>query len=114
MATKFTFPKAPRVGDRLEIVSISEEKMPINLVGNSEAGKDLTLIFPDQTYTGPANGETIITALKDKNTIYSFKCVSTKDAHTWLVEGTVLYDQIRSLSQRVEALEQALLEASSI
>lgn len=114
MATKFTFPKAPRVGDRLEIISISEEKMPINIVGNSEADKNLTLIFPDQTYTGPADGETVITTLKDKNMVYNFKCVSAKDSHTWLVEGTVLYDQIRSLLQRVEALEQALLEASDI
>ena len=47
MATKFTFPRYPKIGDRIEIVSISQEKLPINLVGNPEAKKSLTLIFPD-------------------------------------------------------------------
>lgn len=51
MATKFTFPRYPKIGDRIEIVSISQEKLPINLVGDPEAKKSLTLIFPDQTYT---------------------------------------------------------------
>lgn len=114
MATKFTFPKAPRVGDRLEIVSVSEEKMPINIVGNSEASKNLTLIFSDQIFTGAADGETIITTLNDKNVVYDFKCVSTKDSHSWVAEGTILYNQIRALAQRVEALEQALTEVAGI
>ena len=65
MATKFTFPKSPQIGDRIEIVSISENKLPINLVGNSEAGKNLSLIFPDQTYSGTADGETIIATITE-------------------------------------------------
>ena len=86
MATNFTFPKSPQVGDRIEIVSISETKLPINLVGNSEAGKNLVLVFPDQTYSGTADGETVIATITEKNTVYTFKCVTAKLAHTWLLE----------------------------
>jgi hypothetical protein len=108
MATKFTFPKSPKVGDRIEIVSISESKLPINIVGNSEAGKDLTLVFPDQTYSGEADGNTIIASITVHNTVYSFKCVTAENSHTWLLEGTCLYSKIADLEQRVAAIETAL------
>lgn len=108
MATKFTFPKAPRVGDRIEIVSISENKLPINLVGNSEAGKNLTLIFADQIYTGAADGSTTIATISEKNTVYVFKCVATQSVHTWLLEGTCLNSKIKSLENRISEIETAL------
>ena len=63
MATKFTFPKSPQIGDRIEIVSISENKLPINLVGNSEAGKNLVLVFPHQTFSGVSDGTTPIATI---------------------------------------------------
>ena len=102
MATKFTFPKAPQIGDRIEIVSISENKLPINLVGNSEAGKNLVLIFPDQTFSGISDG------ISEKNTVYTFKCVTAKEVHTWLLEGTCLNPKIKSLENRLSALEAAI------
>lgn len=108
MATKFTFPKAPQIGDRIEIVSISENKLPINLVGNSEAGKNLVLVFPDQTYSGTADGTTPIATITEKNTVYTFKCVTAKDVHTWLLEGTCLNSKIKSLKNRIDAIETAL------
>jgi translation elongation factor EF-1alpha len=110
MATKFVFPKAPKVGDRIEIVSISETKLPINIVGNSEAGKNLKLIFPDETKSDVADGETIIATINENNTVYTFKCVTAQDIHTWLLEGTCLYSEIVALKVRVEALETALDE----
>lgn len=110
MATNFTFPKAPRVGDRIEIVSISQTKLPINLIGNSEAGKNLAIIFPDQTYTGTADGETIIASINEINTVYTFKCVTAQSIHTWLLEGTCLHSKISDLETRVEGIETALLE----
>lgn len=108
MATKFTFPKSPQIGDRIEIVSISENKLPINLVGNSEAGKNLALIFPDQTYSGTADGETVIATITEKNTVYTFKCVTAKEVHTWLLEGTCLYSKIKYLESRISAIETAI------
>ena len=108
MATKFTFPKAPQIGDRIEIVSISENKLPINLVGNSEAGKNLVLVFSDQTYSGTADGTTPIATITEKNTVYTFKCVTAKDVHTWLLEGTCLNPKIKSLENRIDAIETAL------
>ena len=108
MATNFTFPKSPQVGDRIEIVSISETKLPINLVGNSEAGKNLVLVFPDQTYSGTADGETVIATITEKNTVYTFKCVTAKLVHTWLLEGTCLYSKISNLEKRVSAIETAI------
>ena len=108
MATKFTFPKSPQIGDRIEIVSISENKLPINLVGNSEAGKNLALIFPDQTYSGTADGETVIATITEKNTVYTFKCVTAKEVHTWLLEGTCLYSKIKHLESRINAIETAI------
>ena len=108
MATKFTFPKSPQIGDRIEIVSISQSKLPINLVGNSEAGKNLVLVFPDQTYSGTADGTTSIATITEKNTVYTFKCVTAKDAHTWLLEGTCLYSKIQALEARLSAIETAL------
>jgi hypothetical protein len=110
MATKFTFPKAPKVGDRIEIVSISESKLPINIVGNSEAEKNLTLIFPEETFSGESDGETIVATISEKNIVYTFKCVTAREVHTWLLEGTCLYPEIMSLKERVSALENALSE----
>jgi hypothetical protein len=110
MATKFTFPKAPKVGDRIEIVSISESKLPINIVGNSEAEKDLILIFPDETKSGEADGETIIATISENNTVYTFKCVTAQNAHTWLLEGTCLYPEIRAIKARLDAIESVLAD----
>lgn len=111
MATTFTFPKAPRVGDRIEIVSISETRLPINIVANSEASKTLELVFPDITYSGTSSSGTIA-SITEKNTVYTFKCVSAQEKHTWVLEGTCLYakvsaleTQLSELSQRVSALE---------
>ncbi len=108
MATKFTFPKSPQIGDRIEIVSISENKLPINLVGNSEAGKNLVLVFPDQTFSGVSDGTTPIATITEKNTVYTFKCVTAKNVHTWLLEGTCLNPKIRELETRLSAIETAL------
>ena len=108
MATKFTFPKSPQIGDRIEIVSISENKLPINLVGNSEAGKNLILVFPDQTFSGVSDGTTPIAIISEKNTVYTFKCVTAKDVHTWLLEGTCLNSKIKALENRISALEAAI------
>jgi hypothetical protein len=110
MATKFTFPKAPKVGDRIEIVSISESKLPINIVGNSEAEKDLILIFPDATKSGEADGETIVATISENNTVYTFKCVTAQNAHTWLLEGTCLYSEIREIKDRLDAIETILAD----
>ena len=108
MATNFTFPKAPRVGDRIEIVSISESKLPINLIGNSEAGKNLALVFPDQTFSGAADGTTPVATITEKNTVYTFKCVTAANIHTWLLEGTCLNSKIKSLENRISEIETAL------
>ena len=108
MATKFTFPKSPQIGDRIEIVSISENKLPINLVGNSEAGKNLVLVFPDQTFSGASDGTTPIATITEKNTVYTFKCVTAKHVHTWLLEGTCLNSKIKLLENRIDAIETAL------
>lgn len=108
MVTKFTFPKAPKIGDRIEIVSISENKLPINLVGNSEAGKNLVLVFPDRTFSGASDGKTSIATITEKNTVYTFKCVKAKEVHTWLLEGTCLYSKIRELETRLSVLETAI------
>lgn len=108
MATKFTFPKSPQIGDRIEIVSISENKLPINLVGNSESGKNLVLVFPDQTFSGASDGKTKIATITEKNTVYTFKCVTAKEVHTWLLEGTCLYSKIKQLENRISAIETAL------
>lgn len=108
MATKFTFPKSPQIGDRIEIVSISQSKLPINLVGNSEAGKNLVLVFPDQTFSGVSDGTTPIATITEKNTVYTFKCVTAKDVHTWLLEGTCLNPKIRTLESNVSSLDSRL------
>ena len=110
MATKFTFPKAPKVGDRIEIVSISGGKLPINIVGNSEAGKDLKLIFPDETKTDVADGETVVATISENNIIYTFKCVTAQYIHTWLLEGTCLYPEIVAIKQRLTAIEEILAD----
>lgn len=66
MATKFTFPRHPKIGDRIEIVSISQEKLPINLVGNPESEKSLTLFFSDQIYSAKSDGENIVATITEK------------------------------------------------
>ena len=108
MATKFTFPRNPKIGDRIEIVSTSNEKLPINLVGNAEAGKNLVLIFPNQPYSNVADGETVIATITAPNIIYGFRCVSIASTHVWLLEGTCLYSQIQALAQRISTVEQAV------
>ncbi len=108
MATKFTFPRNPKIGDRIEIVSTSIEKLPINIVGNPEAGKNLVLIFPNQTYSNVADGETVIAAITAQNIIYGFRCVSIASTHVWLLEGTCLYSQIQALAQRISTVEQSV------
>ena len=110
MATKFTFPKSPKVGDRIEIVSISESKLPINIVGNSEAGKNLKLIFPDETFSGESDGETVVATISENNTVYTFKCVTAQTIHTWLLEGTCLYPEIIAIKTRLDAIESTLAE----
>ena len=107
MATKFTFPRNPKIGDRIEVVSTSNEKLPINLVGNAEAGKNLVLIFPNQTYSNVADGETVIATITTQNIIYGFRCVSIASTHVWLLEGACLYSQIQALAQKVSTLEQS-------
>jgi hypothetical protein len=116
MATKFTFPKSPKVGDRIEIVSISESKLPIHIVGNSEAEKDLVLIFPQETFSGNADGETVIATIENNNTVYTFKCVTAQNIHTWLLEGTCWYpaiadhaNEITAIKNRLEAIEEMLV-----
>jgi hypothetical protein len=110
MATKFVFPKSPKVGDRIEIVSISEAKLPINIVGNSEAEKNLVLIFPQETFSGEADGETVIATISEINTVYTFKCVTAQNAHTWLLEGTCLYSEIIAIKNRLDAIESILAD----
>jgi hypothetical protein len=110
MATKFIFPKAPKVGDRIEIVSISESKLPINIVGNSEAGKDLVLVFPQEAFSGESDGETVIATMSENNIVYTFKCVIAQTVHTWLLEGTCLYPEIVAIKARLDAMENALSE----
>ncbi len=105
MATKFTFPKSPKIGDRIEIVGVSAGKLPINIVGNSEAGKNITIYFGDQIYTGVADGNTVITTITDANIVYGFRCVSVKNTHTWVVEDTALYSKLKALEARIAALE---------
>ncbi len=105
MATKFTFPLDPRVGDRVEFVTISTEKLPVNIVGNAEAGKNLTIIMPDQSHTGDADGTTVILSLNALNSVFTFKCVSTETAHVWVLEGTGGY---ANLNTRLTAIEDAL------
>lgn len=105
MATKFTFPRQAKIGDRIEIVSISQEKLPINLVGNSEAEKTLTLIFSDESYTANADGETIVATITEQNVVHGFRCVSTKDSHVWLMEDTALNAKIKNLENKLSVLE---------
>lgn len=109
MATIFTFPKTPRVGDRVEILSISNEKMPINIVANPEAEKPLELIYPDNVYSSELGGTTAVVQITDVNVLYGFRCVSTKDKHVWLLENDVLLKKkIAQLEARVSALEDAV------
>jgi hypothetical protein len=77
-------------------------------VGNSEAEKNLTLIFPDETFSNVADGETIVATISEKNIVYTFKCVTAKEVHTWLLEGTCLYSEIRAIKNRLDAIEEIL------
>jgi hypothetical protein len=79
-------------------------------VGNSEAEKNLTLIFPDETFSGESDGETIVATISEKNIVYTFKCVTAQTVHTWLLEGTCLYPEIVTLKARLDAVENALSE----
>ncbi|MBR1734610.1 MAG: hypothetical protein IJ730_04075 [Alphaproteobacteria bacterium] len=108
MATTFTFPKNPKIGDRVEIVSISDARLPINIVGNSEAGKNLAIVFPEQTYTGVADGSTVIASITEKNVVYTFKCVTAQNIHTWLLEDTVLYSKLKALEKSLQTLSQRI------
>lgn len=114
MATKFTFPRNPKIGDRIEIVSVSTEKMPINIVGNSEAEKNLVLIFPDQTYSGNADGENAIATITETNIVYGFRCVATKDSHVWLLEGTCLHSKIQELESEILSLKERISVLESV
>jgi len=114
MATKFTFPRQAKIGDRIEIVSISQEKLPINLVGNSEAEKTLTLIFSDESYTANADGETIVATITEQNVVYGFRCISTKDSHVWLMEDTALKSKISKLSDRIAELEKRITTLENV
>ena len=114
MATKFTFPRHPKIGDRIEIVSISQEKLPINLVGNPESEKSLTLVFPDQIYSANSDGETIVATITEQNVVYGFRCVSTKDSHVWLMEDTALNAKISKLSDRITELEKIIATLENV
>ena len=69
---------------------------------------NLALIFPDQTYSGTADGETVIATITEKNTVFTFKCVTAKEVHTWLLEGTCLYSKVKHLESRINAIEAAI------
>ena len=114
MATKFTFPRHPKIGDRIEIVSISQEKLPINLVGNPESEKSLMLVFPDQIYSANSDGETIVSTITEQNVVYGFRCVSTKDSHVWLMEDTALNAKISKLSDRITELETRIAALENV
>jgi hypothetical protein len=79
-------------------------------VGNSEAEKNLTLIFPDETKTGESDGETVIATISENNIVYTFKWVTAKSIHTWLLEGTCLYPEIVAIKNRLEAIEEIIAD----
>ena len=68
----------------------------------------MVLIFPDQTFSGISDGTMPIATISEKNTVYTFKCVTAKEVHTWLLEGTCLNPKIKSLENRLSALEAAI------
>lgn len=106
MATIFTFPKSPRVGDRIEIVSTSTDKMPINIVANAESDKPLELIYPNAVHSGNPDGITTVTTIEEANILYSFRCVSTKEKHVWLLENDAeIRKKIAELEARITVLE---------
>lgn len=113
MSIKFTFPKNPRVGDRVEILSTSDNKIPIELVGNLEAGKDISLIFPDGIKSGASDGTTIIASLQDKNILYTFRCISIEVAHIWLLETGPLSNEILQTKSEVAILSNGLQETQT-
>jgi hypothetical protein len=77
-------------------------------VGNSEAGRDLKLIFPDETFSGESDGETTIATITKNNIVYTFKCVTAQTIHTWLLEGTCLYPEIIAIKNRLDTIEEIL------
>lgn len=106
MATIFTFPKSPRVGDRIEIVSTSTDKMPINIVANAESDKPLELIYPDVVYSGNPDGAIAVKTIEEANVLYSFRCISTREKHVWLLENDAeIRKKIAALEARIAALE---------
>lgn len=106
MATIFTFPKSPRVGDRIEIVSTSTDKMPINIVANAESDKPLELIYPDVVYSGNPDGAIAVKTIEEANVLYSFRCISTREKHVWLLENDAeIRKKIADLESRITALE---------
>jgi flagellin-like hook-associated protein FlgL len=73
------------------------------------------LIFPDETKSGNADGETVIATITEINTVYTFKCVTAQSVHTWLLEGTCLYSaiadhasEIGAIKNRLDAIESAI------
>lgn len=110
MAIKFTFPKNPRVGDRVEILSTSDNKIPIELVGNSEAGKSISLIFPDVIKSGASDGSTTIASLQDKNILYAFRCISIEITHIWLLETGPLSNEFLLTKSELLTLSNQLSE----
>lgn len=113
MSIKFTFPKNPRVGDKVEILSTSDTKLPVELVGNAESGKDIMLIFPDEIKEGIADGETIIASIKDKNIVYTFRCVSTLSSHVWLLEVGAFSKEFLLTKSTIESLATQVSEMTT-
>ena len=66
------------------------------------------MIFPDESYTANADGETIVATITEQNVVYGFRCVSTKDSHVWLMEDSALNAKISELSERVTELEKRI------
>lgn len=113
MSIKFTFPKNPRVGDRVEILSTSDTKLPVQLVGNSESEKDISLIFPNEIKEGVADGKTIIASIEDKNVIYTFRCISVISSHVWLLEAGAFSKEFLLTKNTIESLVTQVSEMTT-
>lgn len=113
MSIKFTFPKNPRVGDRVEVLCTSDTKLPVQLVGNPESGKNITLIFPNEIKEGIADGETPIASIEDKNIIYTFRCISVFSLHVWLLEVNHLSKEIFANKDATHDLANKINEATT-
>jgi hypothetical protein len=57
-----------------------------------------------------ADSETVIATITEINTVYTFKCVTAQEIHTWLFEGTCLYSEIRAIKNRLDAIEAILAD----